>query len=249
MVLGVDIKISRSLAFVLSLILSTLVTAQTGSDVLDKARELKRSKKYEEATELFKQYFENPVQPGHGGVRTSFALGDWIELGKLYPPALQIIKESQNSRLSLIDSDKATRQDIRDFIRFSEALDPTFDHIEDFYFQIPDEKPGKLFVKFVLFEDLAKRNLYKEALEPAIEFALRRNVILENVDELFRNNNYGSQCIGHFGPHGTVTENRDILVLVVEVLTNNEEEVLAESTQKIINKIDQHEQKCIDNTI
>ena len=71
----------------------------SGSDdtlrkVLDEARELTGKHQYEEALQRYLWYFNHSRNDaGEKGVRISFALSDWIELGRRYPKARQALIE------------------------------------------------------------------------------------------------------------------------------------------------------------
>jgi hypothetical protein len=61
--------------------------------VLGEARTLARQGKYEEALQKHLWFHENALKhdQSQGGVRLSFALADWIELGKKYPKAREAL--------------------------------------------------------------------------------------------------------------------------------------------------------------
>ena len=65
--------------------------------VLDEARDLTRKGQYEEALQRLLWYFNHALEDhaGQTGVRLSFALSDWIELGRRYPKARQALVEIQ----------------------------------------------------------------------------------------------------------------------------------------------------------
>jgi hypothetical protein len=60
---------------------------------LEEARTLARQGKYEEALQKHLWLHENAIelQPSWSAVRLSFALGDWVELGKKYPKAREVL--------------------------------------------------------------------------------------------------------------------------------------------------------------
>ena len=62
-------------------------------EVLNEARDLARQAKYEEALQKHLWFHENALkhQPSMTGVRLSFALAYWIELGEQYPQARQAL--------------------------------------------------------------------------------------------------------------------------------------------------------------
>lgn len=64
------------------------------SSILNEARMDTRAKKYETALSKFVWFHENALDINRSlvGVRLSFALSYWQELGKVYPPALEKLK-------------------------------------------------------------------------------------------------------------------------------------------------------------
>lgn len=56
------------------------------------------------------------------GVRLSFALADWIELGSMYPKALQVLRSIRNDKTSTLLSGKGSRQAFIDVSAINEYL-------------------------------------------------------------------------------------------------------------------------------
>lgn len=76
------------LLVVMFVCLSASVFAEVGLPDLEEARKLAEDGKYEEALQKHIWFHEESKKsPGLGGVRLSFALSEWIELSKKYPPA------------------------------------------------------------------------------------------------------------------------------------------------------------------
>jgi tRNA A-37 threonylcarbamoyl transferase component Bud32 len=65
------------------------------SKVLDEARQLTEKLQYEQALQRYLWYHHHALEfeTGQGGVHLSFALSDWMELGRRYPKALQALIE------------------------------------------------------------------------------------------------------------------------------------------------------------
>lgn len=87
------------------------------SEVLQQARQLTREGKYAEALEKHLCYHENALEHGRGqaGVRLSFALGDWFELGEKYPPARQAmidIRDEKTARIRSSQGDSSLFHDV-----------------------------------------------------------------------------------------------------------------------------------------
>ena len=78
--------------------------------VLDRARKFHRQGAYEKALQDHIWFHDNAVKykPSLYGVRLSFALIDWIELGKKYPDAHNALIDIRNTKADLIKNDQGT---------------------------------------------------------------------------------------------------------------------------------------------
>jgi hypothetical protein len=75
------------------LILFNPLMAQVGNADLQDIRQLVAEGKYEEALKKHLWFHEeSKTSTGMGGVRLSFALSQWMQLGQAYPPALVALK-------------------------------------------------------------------------------------------------------------------------------------------------------------
>jgi len=77
----------------------------TAADVqrsLDRAEQFRSDGKYEQALKEHIWYHKNALRydPAQYGVRLSFALSDWAELGQVYPPALHALRSIRNETLT-----------------------------------------------------------------------------------------------------------------------------------------------------
>ena len=77
-------------------------TAADVEGALDKAEEFRNDGVYQEALNLHIWYHKNALKydPAQYGVRLSYALDDWAELGKVYPPALHELRSIRNETLA-----------------------------------------------------------------------------------------------------------------------------------------------------
>ncbi len=82
------------------------------------------SKHYEEALAKHVWYHENALKYGigQGGVRLSFVLSDWLELGKAYPPALQKLKSIQDGLEKQLSDGQGEFRQFHDFSSINELL-------------------------------------------------------------------------------------------------------------------------------
>jgi tetratricopeptide (TPR) repeat protein len=76
------------------------------------------------------------VDPAYYGVRLSFALADWVELGKKYPPALTALRKIRDEKTSRLVAGHAERnlfhdvESINDYLNESAATVQLFKKIE-----------------------------------------------------------------------------------------------------------------------
>jgi hypothetical protein len=72
------------------------------NDPLDEARHLAEEGKYQEALEKHVWLHDHVLEsrPAYYGVRLSYALDDWVELGKKYPKALETLKNIRDKKTS-----------------------------------------------------------------------------------------------------------------------------------------------------
>ena len=80
-------------------------------DVLMEARRLADEGKYEEALQKHLWYHDHALEinPGHSGVRLSFALSDWVALGRMYPKALVALRAIRDEKRAHLLAGKAAR--------------------------------------------------------------------------------------------------------------------------------------------
>jgi hypothetical protein len=95
--------------------------------ILNEAREDAYAKRHEDALAKHVWYHENALKiaPAQYGVRLSFALSAWVELGKSYPPALEKLKSIRDkNELSIRESESSEEnfQTFHDLAAISEAL-------------------------------------------------------------------------------------------------------------------------------
>lgn len=75
---------------------------------LDDARTFREKGEFAKALERHEWYHANALRfaPAQYGVRLSFALGDWIELGKQYPPAIASLKRIRDEGTKTLEDGK-----------------------------------------------------------------------------------------------------------------------------------------------
>lgn len=93
--------------------------------ILNEARTDLTEKRYEDALAKHLWYHENALQYNSAlvGVRLSFALGNWYELGKVYPPALEKMKSLRDQLETDITKDsKSDFMKLMDLFAFNRIL-------------------------------------------------------------------------------------------------------------------------------
>lgn len=113
-------------------------------EALDAARRFAKEGKFEEALERHLWFHHHALEhrPSYYGVRLSFALADWMELGRRYPKALEAlrqVRDEKTARLAGGEQDRALFHDVEsindhlkepratvDLFRKVEAAQPEF---------------------------------------------------------------------------------------------------------------------------
>lgn len=105
---------------------------------LEEAKSLAAQGRYEEALDKHVWFHDHALEttPSYYGVRLSFALNEWVELGKKYPKALTKLKEirdEKTARLLAGEINRATFHDVRSINHYlgeSESTVRLFKEIE-----------------------------------------------------------------------------------------------------------------------
>ena len=136
---------------------------------LDDAERFARQGKYEEALQKHVWFHDNALTsgPGYYGVRLSFALSDWADLGKKYPHALSVLRDIRNQKTSRLLDGEADHHLFHDVASINKYLKETKDTVE--LFNKLDSRDSNFAGKVY---DLAD-----EALIEAKEFRLARKYL------------------------------------------------------------------------
>lgn len=90
-------------SIILFLISTQYTFASLDNDYLTKVKKMVTDRQYAQALDAYKYYFsESKKESALGGVRLSFALSDWAELGKVYLPALDSLIAMSNERKTVL---------------------------------------------------------------------------------------------------------------------------------------------------
>jgi hypothetical protein len=126
----------------LLLLLATLCSCtpkDDAEDALRAARRLAAEGKFEQALEKHVWFHHHAleVNPGYYGVRLSFALSDWIELGKKHPKALVTLRSIRDEKTARLLAGEANRElfhdveSINDHLQESRATVDLFKKLEE----------------------------------------------------------------------------------------------------------------------
>ncbi len=100
-------------------------TLSSAEDGLDRARRFAEQGKYEEALREHIDFHDNilATKPAMYGVRLSFALSDWIDLGQKYPKALTALKDIRDKKTARLAKGEKNREIFHDVASINSHLD------------------------------------------------------------------------------------------------------------------------------
>lgn len=99
--------------------------AEKPKDALDAARAAVRDNRYPEALEKYEWFFDHALdddEHNYYGVRLSYCLGEWADLGSKYPPAWKRLVERRDQALELFGSTRDPER-FHDFMSICQYLD------------------------------------------------------------------------------------------------------------------------------
>ncbi|PWU10034.1 MAG: hypothetical protein C5B50_26215 [Verrucomicrobia bacterium] len=103
----------------------TRVPRDAAEQALDDARRLAESGDYAGALEKHVWFHNHAlgVRPSYYGVRLSFALADWVELGQKYPPALEKLRSIRDAKASSLSTGLQNRELFHDVVAINQYLE------------------------------------------------------------------------------------------------------------------------------
>jgi hypothetical protein len=106
------------------LLLAFSAHAQDMDQYLTVTRELVQQGKYQEALERYIWFHDHALEHDMGmyGVRLSFALSDWRNLGSVYPPALAAMEQTRDRKTALLEEGKGDRELFHDVLALNDTL-------------------------------------------------------------------------------------------------------------------------------
>lgn len=153
--------------------------AQVGEDDLSKIDTLIEEKKYAEALAAHQKYFNDSKGTSYSGVRLSFGLSSWAELGKTYPPAHMALAQLATERKNIIHAGKADFDVFHEYTSINSYINRQDESIETFLY-VEKHHPQQVQRLYPLVEDIliAKKQydiIKKYASDPIYEFEGLRN--------------------------------------------------------------------------
>jgi hypothetical protein len=143
--------------------------ADPAGQALQDAKRLTEQGDYEGALTKHLWFHDNAlkVDPAYYGVRLSFALSDWIDLGKKYPKALEKLKSIRNEKTARLAGGEANRDLYHDVAAINENLNEVNATV-DLFKRIDTSNPEFASEVYKITE---------EALVRAHEYALARKYL------------------------------------------------------------------------
>jgi hypothetical protein len=155
-------------------------------EALEQAQQFAAQGKFEEALQKHIWYHDHALEinEAHYGVRLSFALSYWIDLGKKYPKALEALKDIRDKKTARLVAGENNRPLFHDIVAINEELGESLAAVEAFK-KIQAARPD--FASSVA-------ELADKALFDAKEYELERKYLgdpLTRFDCLKRNLDFG----------------------------------------------------------
>lgn len=154
------------------------IQAEDMHKYLSETNDLARTGKHEEALKRHIWYHDHALEhaPGMYGVRLSFALGGWKELGEKYPPAMKALVEVRDRKMKSILDGKESHNLFQDVAAINEVLGEPEKTVS--LFEQVDEKQPKVAKGYW--------NVAKDAVIDAKRYDLAGKYIGDPVSEFIR---------------------------------------------------------------
>lgn len=167
--------------------------AQVGADDLSKIDQLMSEKKYTEALAAHQKYFKDSKGTSYSGVRLSFGLSSWAELGEVYPPAHMALAQMATKRKNIIYAGNADFDVFQEYTSINSYIHRQDESIETFLY-VEKNYPQQVQRLYPLVEDIliAKKEydiIKKYAGDPIFEFEDLRNNRERSLSQLRKKQN------------------------------------------------------------
>ena len=208
--------------------------------VLDEARELATKAQYEEALQRHIWYHNHALEydSGQSGVRMSFALSNWIELGRKYPKARQAlveIRDRGNRMFAEGRGDFALFQEVSSINQYLQVEDDTVVLFKSILKQDPELARQCYFAA----EDLlVRKGEYQTCMTLIPDFEAKFSSILEQrerTEKLYQRNPQMMANLQRFHDARFVQQVRTVIELLVAAGRKPEAEKIRDRAMAILN--------------
>jgi tetratricopeptide (TPR) repeat protein len=168
----------KALLLLFTLMTAPLAQAEDMQKYLSDTKDLAEAGKYKEALERHIWFHDHALEhePAMYGVRLSFALSSWMEMGEKYPQAIEALVEIRDRKMKLLLEGKDSHELFHDVASINEALGEPEKTVS--LFEQVDEKQPKAAKGYW--------NVAKDAVIDAKRYDLARKYIGNPVREFIR---------------------------------------------------------------
>jgi len=189
--------------------------------ILNEAQNDARAKRYETALAKHIWFHENAtkLQPGMSGVRLSFALSYWYDLGKAYPPAMERLKETRDEASENALNGKQLSNSFHDLASINRTLSEDSHTTDTFILLDTQDKAAAKKIFHMAKPALIKGNEYQlcgKYLDPKRSYPLILN-FRKTHQRLAKNPKFGPGLLGF----GNKKFTNDIATLIALLVVND----------------------------
>lgn len=225
--------------------------------ILNEAQDDARNGKYELALAKHVWFHENALkfEPAMTGVRLSFALGYWHELGKKYPPALEKLNEIRTktrAKITADDGKKISFEDAHDIASLNRELGEESDTVELFKF-VDERNPKAAGLMYGIAEpaliNAKEYALCGKYLRPDV--SVRRDLEMFKLDRRFKANPEHAEMMKEYRNKRFIEDASTLVALLVINDRKDEAESAAEKYKTVEADADFHDKlaKALDQAL
>ncbi|MEW8383219.1 MAG: hypothetical protein AB2704_15320 [Candidatus Thiodiazotropha taylori] len=176
-----ELFMKGKLVLFLLTIISGYAMADVSTNDLKIICELTEKGRFEQALEKHLWFHEESKSaPSLAGVRLSYAISAWIDLGKKYPPAFEALREIRNHNRKILLSGKGNFDNFHDLSSINEGLNDEEDTLEVFL-TLDSNYPSQAELYYVIAEELLiehkKYNICEKYIgDPIIKYERLRHM-------------------------------------------------------------------------
>ena len=139
---------------VVLVVFSGLSVAGVDNEDLDKICKLTEAGQFEKALEKHLWFHEeSKSSPGMAGVRLSYAISAWIDLGNKYPPAIEALKKIRDGDKESLLSGKGNFDNFHDLSSINQGLGEEEDTLE-LFLTLDNKYPKQAGAYYIVAENL-----------------------------------------------------------------------------------------------